>query len=814
MDLQNGCIYPFHAPKVGNIPQPAPFSRMLCFERSAERAFETPAGAAYTHRVPTARASDSSGRLWIEEGDLKTGPVATVAPIAPIDETYTFRIPPELVDRIEAGQRLNVPLGKRNRLAEAFCVAIDEGPWDSTLKAIDSVVDERSFLTPELLALGQWISRYYACPLGRTLSAMVPQAVRKQAGYRDRQLVRLTKPLDEIDATSARIGPKQRAILRRLAEGVEPIDRAHLLADAGASPATLRSLQERAWITIEHQRQPRSAPMFDLPRREPEFELNEDQESALVRIKEMITAGPFGVTLLFGVSGSGKTEVYIRAMRHVLEAGRQVIMLVPEIALTTQMVQRLASRFENVAVIHSGLTGVERSLTWAAIRSGEKRVVIGTRSAVFAPCPNLGLIVVDEEQDASYKNLQAPRFHVRDVAIKRAQARSISLILGSATPSLEMWHNCSRRSDYVRIDLPRRVRNLPMPKVTVVDMNDEYQERRGFTVLSRLMERRLRETLDRGQQAVVLMNRRGYANWLFCPSCKLRVRCPNCNVNMVVHAARRQVVCHYCSRREAVPERCPNVSCGGTLVQFGTGTQRVEERLRQVFPNVRLMRVDSDTMRHEREYRRVVSAFEAREIDVLVGTQMLAKGLDFPFVSFVGVVSADTALAVPDFRAGERLFQLVTQVAGRSGRGDVPGEVVVQTLSPETPALRAAIRHDYKAFVKDELAMRRRTRFPPFTRLTRIVLSDRRERRVREAAKTLGETIAAALADFAPDTGEVLGPQPCILARLRGLYRYELLIRFPSAPAMQQVLDGLRGRKLLTAKVTSLVIDVDPVSLT
>jgi primosomal protein N' (replication factor Y) len=460
------------------------------------------------------------------------------------------------------------------------------------------------------------------------------------------------------------------------------------------------------------------------------------------------------------------------------------------------------------------LTGVERSLTWAAIRSGEKRVVIGTRSAVFAPCPNLGLIVVDEDQDASYKNLQAPRFHVRDVAIKRAQARSISLILGSATPSLEMWHNCSRRSDYVRIDLPRRVRNLPMPKVTVVDMNDEYQERRGFTVLSRLMERRLRETLDRGQQAVVLMNRRGYANWLFCPSCKLRVRCPNCNVNMVVHAARRQVVCHYCSRREAVPERCPNVSCGGTLVQFGTGTQRVEERLRQVFPNVRLMRVDSDTMRHEREYRRVVSAFEAREIDVLVGTQMLAKGLDFPFVSFVGVVSADTALAVPDFRAGERLFQLVTQVAGRSGRGDVPGEVVVQTLSPETPALRAAIRHDYEAFVKDELAMRRRTRFPPFTRLTRIVLSDRRERRVREAAKTLGETIAAALADFAPDTGEVLGPQPCILARLRGLYRYELLIRFPSAPAMQQVLDGLRGRKLLTAKVTSLVIDVDPVSLT
>ena len=761
----------------------------------------------------SASAKDNqTGRLWVEEGEAKVGPVATVATVAPIDKTYAFAVPDELADRLELGQRVRVPMGRKGRLMDGFCVDVQTLPWTSTLRFVDSLVDARSFLTAELLELGRWIARYYACPLGRTLNALVPRAVRAQAGFRSVRRARLVVSPTEI-ARGHRLGAKQQAVVDALSKATGPVEVERLLDDTGSSSATLRSTVAHGWVTLEQTKEPIAAPDFDQPRREPDFELNDEQVKALSRIREAIDAGAFRVPLLYGVSGSGKTEVYIRAMRQVVEAGRQVIMLVPEIALTTQLVHRLASRFADVAVIHSGLTGVARSLTWEAIATGSKKVVIGTRSAVFAPCPDVGLIVIDEEQESSFKNLQAPRFHVRDVAIKRAQLASIPVVLGSATPSLESWVNCDRTDHYERIILPDRVRSLPLPRVHVVDMRDEYRLLGRFAVLSRLMDEKLAATLDRGEQAVLLINRRGHASLLFCPNCKLRLECPSCHTLLVFHSATGQAKCHYCRHRVDVPDVCPDPSCRSPLVAFGAGTQRVEAVLGKRFPSARVRRVDSDTMLSESRYRQLIHDFEARKIDIAVGTQMIAKGLDFPFVSFVGVLSADVAVASPDFRAGERLFQLITQVAGRAGRRDVPGEVVVQSMAPNTPALQAAVRHDFVQFAATELQIRRKLRLPPHARLVRFVLAGRRDADVRREAEALADRVRQAIESTAAPNADALGPQPCPLLRLRGQYRHDLLLRTADPATMGQLLDHLRANKLLAPKVQSFIIDVDPVSL-
>ena len=756
----------------------------------------------------------SVGRLWIEEGETKTGPTATVAPIAPIDKSYTYAVGPELANELEVGQRVRVPLGKRGRLVSGFCVALGTEEWRHTLRPIDSVIDDESYLSSQLLDLGQWIARYYCCPLGQTLAALVPEAVRKKSGFVTVRFARLTGLLDSILSASSRVGPKSKALLEVLDSAGRPLETSTLLKRAHTTASTLRAAVDKGWVEILTEHHPKPPPRWDMPRVEPSFELNQDQEAAVQRIDKKIDQGGFSVTLLYGVSGSGKTEVYIRTMRHALARGGQVIMLVPEIALTTQLVSRLASRFDDIAVLHSGLTGVERSLTWRAIAGGDRRVVIGTRSAVFAPCPEPSLIVVDEEQEPSYKNLQAPRFHVRDVAIKRAQMSGVPIVLGSATPSLETWLNCTRLAHYERLELPARVRALPLPKVEIADMRTRSPRDGDGPVLSKLMEQKVSNTLDRGEQAVILINRRGYARVIWCPACHWRLRCPECNVGMVFHLTKQQAACHYCRARITVPQLCPNLSCKTPLLQSGAGTQRVEQELNAAFPQARIARADSDTMKRSSDYQSLVDRFTAREIDILLGTQMIGKGLDFPHVSFVGMIGADLAGSSADFRASERLFQLITQVAGRAGREQAGGEVVVQTLVPDAIAVRTAVDHDFRRFAADELDIRRRLGFPPFARLTRFIFADPREREVRKVAEAFADQLRRQLADLSVPNADVLGPHPCALERLRGRYRYDVLLRARRARDMQNVLDGLRGVGMLRQKVKGFVVDVDPLSLT
>ena len=607
--------------------------------------------------------------------------------------------------------------------------------------------------------------------------------------------------------------PRRQAILDSLAATADPVPVDQLLHDTGASAGILRKLVTRGWVEITKRKEIDAEAEAGCPLVEPDFELNEEQRRALERMRHKIDQNRFSVTLLFGVSGSGKTEVYIRAMRWVAEAGKQAILLVPEIVLTTQLVQRLASRFENVAVSHSGLTEAQRSLIWRQVASGQKKVVIGTRSAVFAPCPDLGLICVDEEQETSYKNLQAPRFNVRDVAIMRAQTLKIPVLLGSATPSIETWYNSEHRDHYERVVIRRRVKSLLMPKVHIVDMHDEVAEQKRLPILSRLMDRLLGESLGRGEQALILMNRRGFARRVHCPACRMRIACPHCNVSLVVHSAAGQAVCHYCRVRVPIPTICPNVSCGEKLVQTGLGTERVQEVLADRFPEVRIARVDSDTMKHRLHYQQIINDFEGRKIDMLVGTQMIAKGLDFPFVSFVGVIDADPGGFGADFRAHERLFQLITQVAGRAGRADRAGQVVVQTTMPDMPALTWALRHDYESFVAGELQARQKAGLPPFRRVARIVLAHPREGTARQEAEALADRIRAAIESLVLAFADVLGPNPCILNRLRGKYRYDLLLRTHGASDLRRLLHMLEQTNALRTKAESTTLDVDPVSL-
>jgi len=763
-----------------------------------------------------AHASDKpQNALWTETPEVREGPVARVAMVAAIEGEYSFAIPDSLAEQIEPGKRVLVPFGTSKRSSPAFCVSVAREQWTSTLKEVAEVIDAERLLSDSLLELGTWISRYYGCPLGRALSAMVPEAIRKRSGFRTIREYCLATELRqqfEQNALAKLNSAKRQKVVDVLAAHRDGLDADRLLAESGASKSILAAMVKASQIEMTTYREPAPAPDFDQPFDEPTFELNPAQQAAIERIGQITTDSQFRTVLLFGVSGSGKTEVYIRAIRDVLARGKQAIFLVPEIALTTQLVERLACRFHNVALVHSGLTGVQRSLTFSAIARGQKRVVIGTRSAVFAPCSDLGLIVVDEEQEASFKNQRSPRFHTRDVAIKRAQLAKVPILLGSATPSLETWYNSEKFTHCERIRLPSRICGLPMPAVEFVDMRFVQKQRRGLHLLSPQMERQVGETLQSGQQAILLLNRRGYASYLVCGRCRHPIVCPNCRVNMVFHQTTGKAMCHYCSARMIVPTRCADPSCAGKLIRWGMGTQRVEEEIRKKFPDASVARADSDTMKHVSEYEQLLHAFARRETDVLIGTQMIAKGLDFPDVAFVGIVNADTALSMPDFRAAERTFQMVTQVAGRAGRAGTQGRVVVQSLAGFTPALQYAAKHDYESFVRHELAIRHKFGWPPFSRLARVIVSNRSQTQARREVHDLVGRLRQYLADQ-NHLADVLGPQTAPLPRLRNMYRYDFLIRAANASRLMETLDKLRNEGILKPTTRHILLDVDPVSL-
>ncbi len=579
---------------------------------------------------------------------------------------------------------------------------------------------------------------------------------------------------------------------------------------SGVRPSVIRALAREGLIRC-YSRPVVRDPLAHVDVSPPEeFELTPLQKNALEQIESKLREGTYAAFLLHGVTGSGKTEVYIRAMHRALELGRSALMLVPEIALTPMLSRRLRAHFrEQVALLHSSLSEGERFDQWQRIARGEARVVLGTRSAVFAPLPHLGLVIVDEEHDPSYKQDDVPRYHGRDTAIMRALRSGAVVILGSATPSMESYHNV-HLGKYIYLQLGERIGGRPLAEVRLVDMREVFARYGRPVVLSDELVEALRETLQRGEQAILLLNRRGFSSFVLCRRCGLTMRCPRCDVSLTYHRSVEQLICHYCNYRAPVLTRCP--SCDGQYIYFaGVGTEQVEERLRRLFPDLPIARLDRDTASRRRAYEHIITAFAAGDIRILVGTQMVAKGHDFPNVTLVGIISVDAILGLPDFRAAERAFQLLTQSAGRAGRGDRPGRVIIQTYYPEHYVLRHAAAQDYEGFYQREIHFRQMLHYPPITTLIQLIVQHRHFERARALAEELARELRTA---DSSGLMRVLGPAPAPLGRLRGRHRLQILIksrqRLVAHRALELALENLRASGFDTHV---LVIDPDPVEL-
>jgi len=572
-----------------------------------------------------------------------------------------------------------------------------------------------------------------------------------------------------------------------------------------------RMLRDGLLETWEEPIDPAEDP-FDVGYSSPAHSLNESQERAFSSIRARFELGEFGVQLIHGVTGSGKTEVYLRSVQETLARGKTAIVLVPEIALTLWIGRQcrawFGAHFEGVAVLHSALSDVERAREWWRVRNGQARVVVGTRSAIFAPVENLGLVIVDEEQENSFKQEETPRYHGRDVAIVRAKLENAVALLGSATPALETYHNATS-GKYELLTMASRVENRSLAAVEIVDLRTEFQQTHQTSPISKILHDGIAECLSFNTQALILINRRGYSWSVLCRSCGASVQCANCSISMTYHKSRNRLECHYCGFVQAVPKTCPK--CDSKYVYFfGEGSEHLEERLRKEFPGARIARLDRDAVRTKQQYQETLGAFAGGALDILVGTQMLAKGHDFQRVTLVGVISADSSLTLPDFRAAERTFQLLTQVAGRAGRGELPGRVLIQTYYPEHYAIQDAVRQDYVSFYERELHFRRMMAYPPFTSLANVIVRDTNLENAIRWSRRLSEY-------FSPSDGKgirILGPASAPLARLKKEHRFQFLLKSPKRSVITKLLSGaLSFCDANEIPQTAVLVDMDPLSL-
>jgi primosomal protein N' (replication factor Y) len=641
--------------------------------------------------------------------------------------------------------------------------------------------------------------------------------------------------IDQLQAGTLKLGQKQLDALRVLAASPRPLTPPELAQAAKCTLAPVSELRKKRLVRADVRRIQQMEVAESVTPREEHLQLNPDQQAALDCILAALRERRHETILLHGVTGSGKTEVYIHAIDEVIQYGRQAIVLVPEISLTPQTRSRFKSRFSSVAVLHSHLSDAKRHWHWQQIARGQVQVVVGARSAVFAPTPNLGLIVIDEEHDGSFKQGESPRYHARDVALQRAAMESVPLVLGSATPSLESWQRAkpspkskvqSPKSEQIvvndlgpwtldlgpfrLIDMPRRVEDRPLPAVATIDLRTEFASRSSRGAVSRSLHRAIDEALREDGQVILLLNRRGYSTHIQCPACGHVVRCPACDLALTHHRADSQAICHYCDFQMPAPVRCPQCAFDG--IRFsGFGTERLEAEIKSRFPDVPVERMDSDTMQRPGSHEAALERFRSGEVKILLGTQMIAKGLDFPNVTLVGVINADTTLHFCDLRAAERTFQLVTQVAGRTGRGHKGGRVLVQTFSPDHYAIQAAIDHDYARFAAEELPSRQAHQYPPFASLIRFIIRGESEPVVEQFAEAVGEKLRAAI-ESKQIEHRLLGPAPCPIAKLRGLFRYHLLLSSSAGDelraATREVIEAIEP-----LDAVQWVVDVDPVDL-
>jgi primosomal protein N' (replication factor Y) len=757
---------------------------------------------------------DTEPAPW-ELDDAATALVATVVlPGGPGGE-FDYAVPDDMIggsrpERIlEPGRRVRVPLGRSNRSVVGYCVDVGMKPTGGRkLKAVAALVDRGPLLSPAMLRITRWMAEYYLCPWGQVLEAVVPAGVRHDAGGRDVTLL-TTAPDAAERGEQLKLSAKQSEVLRLLAASERPMMAKELATRAGCTIAPVNLLRKKGLILSKVERQSADRLQNIKHSRQQAHELNPDQANALAAIRDSLNAAEHRTILIHGVTGSGKTEVYIQAIEDVVRFGRQAILLVPEISLTPQTVARFRARFDHIAVLHSHMTDVERHEHWRRIAKGGVEVVVGARSAIFAPTPNLGLIVLDEEHESTFKQETAPRYHARDVALRRAADQNVPLVLASATPSLESWQR-AKRGDFQLVEMPRRVLNLPLPAVRTIDLRNEIHSKQSRGAISRPLHRAMEEALREDGQVILMLNRRGHSTHIQCPACGYCVQCPHCDLSLTFHRHDNTAVCHYCDHQAEAPAACPDCSFKG--IRFsGFGTQKLEAEVRARFPDYPCIRMDTDSMRGRGSHEEALAAFRDGRHRILLGTQMIAKGLDFPNVTLVGVINADTALHLPDFRAAERTFQLVTQVAGRTGRGPKGGRVLVQTLSPDAPAIVAAVKHDLAAFAEKELPHREALGYPPFGSMIRVVVRGERD----AATKAFSEEIARRLNEAAKGGAtvvRVLGPAPAPMAKLRGNFRYQIQMHSADGDLLRDIVRRATS-DLKDPDGVAWIVDVDPLDM-
>jgi primosomal protein N' (replication factor Y) len=768
-----------------------------------------------------------------------TGLYADIVFDRPIDQAYTYAVPEDLRATVGVGKRVLAPFGRGERVTAGYCVGVNQTEPTREVKELRRVLDDEVLLTSDLLRLTRWIADYYLCGWGQVLNAVVPAGAKEQAGTR---AIGFLEPVPEAELPQPppTLTAKQQAALDLLRAAGQPVEPQVLARRLGCGPGPVDALVVKRVARRLVRRMDRFTRTTEAePSSEAPVTLNPDQLTAWAPLEQALARGSpasgrrqspvaggrepagFHAFLLYGVTGSGKTEIYLRAIEEVVRQGKEAIVLVPEISLTPQTIQRFQGRCGEVAVLHSHLGNAERGGQWRRVARGEVHVVVGARSAVFAPTRRLGLIVIDEEHEGSFKQESTPRYHARDVAVMRARLENVPIILGSATPSLESWHN-AERGQYTLLRLPNRVLDRPLPTVKLIDLRHEVPASGGrqhpvrgrFRALSPTLERALRDTLREGGQAMLLLNRRGFSTHVHCPACGHVETCRFCDLALTFHRQREVLLCHYCGYEQAPPERC--AECRQAAVRYyGLGTEKLETEIQEMFPNFVVRRMDSDSMKRPGSHGRVLAAFRKGLIHILLGTQMIAKGLDFPNVTFVGVVNADIGLHVPDFRSSERTFQLLSQVAGRTGRGPRGGKVWIQTYNPEHPSITLAAAHDYEKFAELEMAHRQGHNYPPFNRLVRLIVRSREQ----EAGALFTERLAAGFTrglERSPKIAaagiRILGPAEAPVFRLKGYYRYHFQLQSASAAALHQLV-----RTVLPAVRPStgveFTLDVDPLNM-
>jgi len=722
-----------------------------------------------------------------------------------LDKTLDYGVPDELT--VQRGVRVEVPV--RGHLRSGYVVSVKDSSEFPSIKPIAKVSQIK--IPEALFELALWMAKYYCTPLRQVLKIIVPASIRSETKLKQQLFVARAKTREELSEYCKLIrnkSPAQADVLDVMLKVTKGILLTELLEQTQGSRSPVDALSKKGFLTLESVRTDKSPLINEEYLQSKPKKLNENQTESFIKIVKSIEESRYETHLLYGVTGSGKTEVYLQAIEKALQLNKSAIMLVPEIALTAQTIERFRSRFsEPISVLHCRLSQGERNDEWLKISRGESKIVIGARSAVFSPTPNLGLIIVDEEHDQSYKQMdEMPCYHARDVAVMRGRGSNATVILGSATPSLESYYN-AQQNKYTLSKLAIRADAATMPKVTIVDMQREFEKAQGFTNFSELLLDGIKRRSAVGEQTILFLNRRGYHTTLLCQHCRSAVKCNHCDVALTFHMGSNVLACHLCGFSITPPTCCPKCQQPSPMKYKGVGTELIEKSLHAILPDIRTLRIDADTTRHKGSHQKLFKAFATGKADLLIGTQMIAKGLHFPEVTLVGVLNSDSSLNIPDFRASETVFQLVTQVAGRSGRGTLPGEVIVQTCMPENSTIQHASKQDYEGFFNEEIEARKMFAYPPYMQLVKFVFSGSDERKTFETAEQMRKILAGKL----PASFELHPSIPAGHAKVKDRYRFQFLVKGPAVLPINRAVEIVQQEMQLGRDVR-VKIDVNPMS--